>query len=286
MLQLQATNEKKRKHRPAKTLIRIDVAHLMALVFKWKCLTYKNHPYIKNFFLRCVALLVDTQSVQKFQRIFFLICIVALQPYEDTEISTSSIQITVLGARKELEQFISIRKVNIDDLEASMTCYQEIKGDTIPSFEEGESGTLTHQWIKKLITSAKTSTFKRSEVLINAFYLPDYIKELERIAKEFPLWTAAAIPGNKNASTAYQKGYFAHMRKRIFEFTNLPCSAPRFIIEHLDSLKNGSNLLAAKLKHFNHQQKQFSPLPQQKETLENNTTDETNNSNFPQKKLI
>jgi len=122
---------------------------------------------------------VDTQSVQEFQRIFFLICIVALQFYEDTEISTSSIQITVLDARKELEQFISVRKVNIDDLEASMTCYQEIKGDTIPSFEEGESGTLTHQWIKKLITLAKTFTFKGSEVLVNVFYLPDYIKELE-----------------------------------------------------------------------------------------------------------
>lgn len=143
----------------------------------------------------------------------------------------------------------------------------------------------THQWIKKLITLAKTSAFKGSEILVNAFYLPNYIKELERIAKEFPLWTAAAISGNKNhASTAYQESYFAHMRRRIFEFTNLLCSAPRFIIEHLDSLKNGSNLLAAKLKHFNHQQKQFSPLSQRKETLENNTTDETNNSKFSQKK--
>jgi len=41
---LWATVEKKRKHRPAKTLIRIDVAHLMALVSKWKCLTHKDHP--------------------------------------------------------------------------------------------------------------------------------------------------------------------------------------------------------------------------------------------------
>ena len=54
---LWATGEMKRKHRPAKTLIRIDVAHLMALVSKWKCLTHKDHPYIKKFFLRCVALL-------------------------------------------------------------------------------------------------------------------------------------------------------------------------------------------------------------------------------------
>lgn len=100
---------------------------------------------IRNFFLRCVALLVDTQSVQEFQRIFLLIYIVALQPYEDTKVSTANVQTTVLDARKELEQSISVQKESIDDLEASMTCYQEIKGDKIPRFEEGESGTLTHQ---------------------------------------------------------------------------------------------------------------------------------------------
>ncbi|XP_071580571.1 uncharacterized protein [Temnothorax nylanderi] len=259
----------KKNSRPANTLIRIDVAHLMALVARWKCLKHKDHPYIKNFFVRCVALMVDTQSIEEFQQIFLLTCIVALQPYEDNFVSTSTIKMTVLDARKELEGHMSVRERIICDIEASITSYLEEKGNTSKPFEEGENGTRTHQWIKKLIASVTPSDMSGNSV--NAFYLPDFVKELTRIAKEFPLWTAAAIPvAGKHASTAHQEGYFAILQNKVFEHIRLPCPGNRFVLEHLHSLNSGSNLLAAKLKHFNHQRELLSTPTLKDETVEEN----------------
>ncbi|XP_024868054.1 uncharacterized protein LOC112452189 [Temnothorax curvispinosus] len=152
-------------------------------------------------------------------------------------------------ARKELEGHMSVRKSVICDIEASMTSYLEEKGNTSKQFEEGEN---------------------------------DFVKELTRIAKEFPLWTAAAIPvAGKHASTAHQEGYFAILRERVFEHIRLPCLGNRFVLEHLHSLKSGSNLLAAKLKHFNHQREVLSTPTLKDETVEEN---ENNHPKSPPKR--
>lgn len=97
---------------------------------------------------------------------------------------------------------------------------------------------------------------------VNDFYFPEFIRSLERIAKEFPIWTVAALPGKQpHASTASQEGYFAELRNKIFEDIPLPCSTNRFLKEHINDLHSGTNEVAAKLKHFNHNHKQPVPSP-------------------------
>lgn len=121
-------------------------------------------------------------------------------------------------------------------------------------FEEGATGTATHQWIKRLIESTNPSS--TVGCCVNAFYLPALVKDLERLGKEFPLWTAAALPvkaSESHASTSHQEGYFGYLRKHIFQHTRLPCSGNRFVTEHCRSLISGTNLLSAKLTHFGHQ---------------------------------
>ncbi|XP_025996879.2 uncharacterized protein LOC105203267 [Solenopsis invicta] len=59
--------------------------------------------------------------------------------------------------------------------------------------------------------------------------------------------------------TASQEGYFAEMKKRIFEGIALPCSAIRFLKEHINDLYSGTNEVATKLKHFNHNYRQLVP---------------------------
>jgi len=49
------------------------------------------------------------------------------------------------------------------------------------------------------------------------------------------------------------------MKKRIFEGITLPCSANRFLKEHINDLCSDTNEVAAKLKHFNHNHKQLIP---------------------------
>lgn len=96
--------EGKIKSLPVKTLIRIDVSHVMSFVSNWQCLKEKDHPYIKNFFIHCIALLIDTRSIDEFHKNFLLVCIVASQPYDDTFISTAMMKMTVSDARKTLEE--------------------------------------------------------------------------------------------------------------------------------------------------------------------------------------
>lgn len=142
--------EKKMRPRPAPTLILIDVAHLMAMVARWKCLKDHSHPYTKPFYLRCVALLIDCRDIKRFLRIFLLICAVALCPSDESFIP--ALQMTIQEIKRELAQYTGDRSNVIEDLEASMTMYEENKDkDLSKGFIEGDNGTLTHQWIKKLI---------------------------------------------------------------------------------------------------------------------------------------
>ncbi|XP_011303378.1 uncharacterized protein [Fopius arisanus] len=255
--------EKKLKPRPAPTLILIDVAHVMAFVAKWQCLK-GSHPYVKSFILKCVALLIDAQSVKEFREIFLLLCIVALQPCNDTFVRISKTHMTVREARNALEELISSRSHEIGQLESSRTLYEEnTDKNSDKEFTEGEDGTTTHQWIKGLIATAKSvdpAAIKGESV--NAFYLPSFINQLERIAKEFPLWSAAAIPiRSGHVSTAYQEGYFSRMRSQVFEKITLPCQANVFLKTHMDHLLNGSKMMFSKLTHFLHREEEHHSSP-------------------------
>lgn len=55
---------------------------------------------------------------------------------------------------------------------------------------------------------------------------------------------------------AFQEGYFAELKTKIFEGISLPCSANRFLKEHIGDLHSGTNEVA-KLKHFNHNHRQL-----------------------------
>lgn len=64
---------------------------------------------------------------------------------------------------------------------------------------------------------------------INAFYLPNFVDQIERIAKQFPLWTAAIVPNKKrHASTAYMEGYFADLKDKVFKDFPTPITVNRF----------------------------------------------------------
>jgi len=65
-----------------KCITRIDIAHLIKLVYRWKCFNDK-HARIKDFYIRCVAILSKTITLQNFTRICLDILIVAFSETED-----------------------------------------------------------------------------------------------------------------------------------------------------------------------------------------------------------
>jgi len=81
------------------TVIRVDVAHLIAAVCHWNCWKSVRHISIKEFYVRCIALMVECITFSDFQKIFYLTCIVALQTHQDVEIDYSDV-LTAKDARK------------------------------------------------------------------------------------------------------------------------------------------------------------------------------------------
>lgn len=51
-----------------KCIIRIDIAHIIKLVCRWKCFNSK-HMRIKDFYVSCIGLLTKCTSVNKFRQI-------------------------------------------------------------------------------------------------------------------------------------------------------------------------------------------------------------------------
>lgn len=217
-----ATKDGHKTPRPFNTLIRADVAHQMAAVARWKCIKDLRHLVVKGFYLRTIALMIDCQTVQEFEHVFQLTSIVALHSDQDESIIVSGKQISVFEARRLLEEYMAKRGQIIEKLETSVENVdidKEVENTLNSVKEKDKNLTVTHQWIKRLISISTPSDQQKMECkAVNDFYFPEFIQSLERIAKKFPIWTAAAFPGKQmHASTASQEGYFAEMKKIIFE---------------------------------------------------------------------
>lgn len=273
--------EKKKKPFPASTSIRIDVAHLMAAAARWECFRDKHKFRLKRFYMRAIALLVDCESVREFQSVFLLICLVALMPVNDyavkfprtipsvrdyiLELGDSSM--TAAQARAILEEYISLRGPIIDNLQNhSMNEEIEVSLNYNELPEEIASTNklrITHQWIRDLIllVTPQNPESVPGEVE-NGLYFPPIITELERIGKEFPLWSSAALPTEiipNHATTASQEGYFKEVKHRVFEGIVLPCTCHRFLREHLDDISSQKRDTNADLQRFVHKQTKKSP---------------------------
>lgn len=247
--------------KPVNTFIRVDVAHEMAAAARWECIKALRHPAIKNFYLRTIALMIDCQTVPDFEYVFRLTCVVALHQNVNDSVILRGKEISVLQARKLLEDLMLEREDTISKLETStggIEFEEEVEKTLNVIDENNKHLSLTHEWIRTLIEGSSPRNQQSNRCNdVNGFYFAEFLSPLERFGKEFPVLTAACLPGKQaHASSAYQERYFAEMRNKIFEGISLPCSPVRFLKEHLDDLLSGCNEIAAKLKHFTHQKTQ------------------------------
>lgn len=82
-----------------KCILRIDIAHLIKLVCRWKCFKDK-HARIKDFFVRCVGILSNVTTLENFQQICLDVLIAAFSETED--ISTNDDTFTCFNAQRLL----------------------------------------------------------------------------------------------------------------------------------------------------------------------------------------
>lgn len=92
-------------------------------------------------------------------------------------------------------------------------------------------------------SSARSSV--RSDDL-NAYYHPEFCKNLLRISKQFPLWSNVMLEYFKSpystATSAPVEGDFSELKNKILRHDFKPMTADRFVITHLNSLKSSMTI--------------------------------------------
>lgn len=231
------------------TYIRVDVAHLIHAVSRWKCFEKVNHACIREFFIRCVALMVDAETFEEFRELIFLTFIVAVNDYEDSVISS---KISPKVARKKLGTFIAsaTKIINIPDPDDTANLGDE---SILEDVCHDSDITSVRKWIDGIFRSAKKITQTGSE--LNAFYLPKFAERLIILVAEFPLWTGVVLPNDKkHATSSYVEGYFNDLKTRILTGNPLikrfPIRIDRFSKIHLKDIIGGVLMFESKLTNF------------------------------------
>lgn len=105
-----AVSQNKTEDRPATTFIRVDVAHFIAIFCRLKCFNTDNLT-IKDFYMRCIALMVSCTSFDRFEEILSLTLIVSSHRYDGNIIGSSQLS-PAEKSRIQLLDFIAIEEHN------------------------------------------------------------------------------------------------------------------------------------------------------------------------------
>lgn len=231
----------------ASTYIRVDVAHFIHMVCRWKCL--KDHPSrpVRDFLIRCIALLVDCQNLADFCEVFGLLCVLTLQNYEDTEVCVE-ISNSARDARRKLENIIKVRRLDVNG-------YLAILDDggkpveytpTVDSDHLVNSQSPIASFIGHLIDKAAVEKGVGTDV--NAYRLPVLVDQLRRIGKEFPLWSAVGMPYFvDHATSSPSESNFENIKNKVLKNSSNSLRVDRFLKKHILDLLGATRIMSSKL---------------------------------------
>ena len=213
---------------PAATFISIDVAHLMAIFCRLKCFNTDNKA-AKDFFIRCVVLMVSCEDFLRFQEILLLTLTISIHSY-DGEILNSSEPSPAEKARLKLINLIGTESHNsmkfIIDEESdeykNMTKKMNASGLNLDPKnlecyinEEIDADVSITEWLNGLKLQAEEGK-DTVHTRVNAYRLPQFYKDLCRLASAFVLWTAVMTNHFNSkcirATSCYVEGDFGELK--------------------------------------------------------------------------
>lgn len=114
---------------------------------------------------------------------------------------------------------------------------------------QGESGrhSKTSVWLSSLEYCARMKVDEGGKgSRDNLMFNPQVLKDISRLCKLLPMWSAAAASifnaTDKTASSAYVESYFKNVKQCMMD--SLPCSADTFVQRHID-FNNGAMKIAS-----------------------------------------
>lgn len=222
--------------------IRVDIAHLIKLVCRWKCWNKSSNMRLKEFYVRCIRLLVETNCLKDFQHVLVNILTVCSCETEGNIINTeqecpSEIAknrlIKRIKGNTSIKDFIIVENESID-----LTYTEDYDNDNDNTFDN-PSISIIQQFLNELKLIVDGNILIEGE-RISPYYLPDFRENLLRICKDFPLWTnVMRTIFNSPYSTAISapvEGNFAELKNSILKHESKPMTVDRFIVTHIESI--------------------------------------------------
>lgn len=244
------------------TIIRVDIAHLIAAVCRWNCWKSVRHICIKEFFVRCIALMVECVMFSDFEKIFYLTCVVGLQIHQDVEIDYSEI-LTAKDARKKPEEEIAVRGIKEFDVQNATDKLEDRKAQVMTEYNElDQNSTRIGDWVDRHVTRAKK--VQRDGEELNPFFLPEFVNMLSSRAKEFPSWTNVGMDfGTAHATSSYVESYFNDIKTRVLKKGSM--RTDKFLIMHARDIHGATLLFSSRMINFNAERYAQSAAPIEKE---------------------
>jgi len=124
--------------------------------------------------------------------------------------------------------------------------YQDNEGVEFENADDiDESSTSITQFIEDIENCSILNANVKGNRM-SAYFLPELAKDVKRICKHFPLWTAVMQPifnsPFKIATSAPVESDFNELKNLILRHASRPMSADRFILRHIQSIDSNSKL--------------------------------------------
>ncbi|CAI6370194.1 unnamed protein product [Macrosiphum euphorbiae] len=228
--------------------IRIDIAHLVKLVCRWKCLAGTNKYRLKQFYVRCVILLVEAKCIDEFEKILVNILTVSMSQTEG-DLTKSTGKCPSEEARTRL--LFNIRGSKINENEVVKSTIDN--NDTFPDHSDEETDVSSklkqNSKINAFLNTIKSKSSSNSLVegdRISPYFLPDFSKNILRLCKEFPLWSNVMSPVFKSpyecATSAAVEGDFSLLKNNILKKNTTTMTVDRFLVTHLKSIESSMKI--------------------------------------------
>lgn len=233
--------------------IRIDIAHMVHILCRWKCLKVRYE--VRDFYIRCICLLIQEKDIIKFKKTLEMIITVASSktdgkdcnnkdtPAEEDRkklINLISSTLTIDLPDIENDQLNNYKGINSNDEIFLCEDQDEICNDTdyVTSIE-----TWLHEIEDKSIQKSKIAGDH-----LNGLFCIDVVKALMNICLEFPLWSAVMVDHfsspNLRASSARVEGYFSTLKSSIVK-KNARMRVDKFLVTHLRAIRGDIKIIGS-----------------------------------------
>jgi len=230
-----------------KTMLRNDFNHIMKLLSSWP--EFKTSSYrIKNFYLRSIALVIQSKDFETIKYLLKSIFIVAL--FETEGINE------ITGEPNLCERYKTELKIKIASIEDTPNDQNDYD---ISEFNQCEIDLDIN------IPTSDPEYFKNIKLIYydcvdlskvhdkgdrdNHQHNIQIAKRLLQFCKLLPCWTAVMVPffgfGNLTHTSASSESQFNDLKNRVFKHTTLPLRVDRFLTTHINSFTGTMNLVAS-----------------------------------------